>query len=142
MTDSDTPRLGGCQCGGVRYAFTGPVLRLIICYCRECQKQSASAFAISVFINRSQFRLTQGAPHWWCRPTDSGHTLECAFCPTCGSRLWHQRQGSTDALSIKGGSLDEPPDLTDAIHIWTSRKLPGLLLPTGSAQHLGQPVFE
>lgn len=135
----ETVHTGGCQCGAVRYEYTGKALRLVVCHCRECQKQSASAFGISVFVGRQQFRLTRGTPKFWSRPTDSGNTLECAFCPTCGSRLWHQRAGGAETLSIKGGSLDEAVDLGPAIHIWTSRKLPGLSLPPDAVQYPRQP---
>ena len=43
-------RTGGCQCGAVRYAIGGAPLALYVCHCRECQKQSASAFGISLEV--------------------------------------------------------------------------------------------
>ena len=64
---------------------------------------------------------------------------ELPFCGNCGTRLWHQRRGPTETLSIKGGSLDKPPDLRQANHIWTSRMLPGIVLPQGVAQFPGEP---
>ena len=42
-------------------------------------------------------------------------------------------------LSVKGGSLDRPVDLSSAIHIWTSRKLPGVVIPEGVAQFPQEP---
>lgn len=134
MTD-DSPsavRHGGCQCGAVRYQVTGPTRRLVVCHCSECRKQSASAFGVSVFVARDALRVTRGAPKFWSRPTDSGRILEGAFCPDCGSRLWHQRADGTGEISIKGGSLDEPVDLTAATHIWTARRLPGVPIPEGA----------
>ena len=104
-------------------------MRIVVCHCLECRKQSASAFGVSVFFLRTSLRLTRGAPKFWLRPTDSGGTMECAFCFDCGSRLWHRRLVDPEALSVKGGSLDEPVDLSSAMHIWTSRMLPGILLP-------------
>jgi len=133
------PRLGGCQCGAIRYELLGDPLKIVICHCRECRKQSASAFGVSVFVPRERLRLTRGSPKFWTRPTDSGNTLECAFCPDCGSRLWHQRVGAADTISIKGGSLDDAIDLSTAVHIWTSRMLPGIVLPTDTTQFPGQP---
>lgn len=130
---------GGCQCGAVRYEFFGAPVKLFVCHCRECQRQSASAFGIGVFVPRERFHLTRGTPKFWSRPTDAGNTLECAFCPDCGSRLWHQRVGNTETVSIKGGSLDEPIDLASAVHIWTTRKLPGIIIPQGAVQFPGQP---
>jgi hypothetical protein len=130
---------GGCQCGAVRYEISGNRLSLYACHCRECQKQSASAFGISAIFPRLGLRVTQGAPKWWSRPTDSGYTLDCAFCADCGSRLWHEGAHFAETISVKGGSLDEPVDLQPAMHIWTSRKLPGVVIPEGATQFPGEP---
>lgn len=127
-------RTGGCQCGAVRYESGGAPLALYACHCLECRKQSASAFGLSLAVPRADFRVTKGEPRFWTRPTDSGRRLRCAFCPHCGSRLWHEPDGPSETLTVKAGSLDDPVDLTDAIHIWTARKLPGVIIPDG-AEH-------
>src|SRR5271167_4851648 len=41
-------REGGCQCGAVRFQIAANRLVAYACHCLECQKQSASAFGISV----------------------------------------------------------------------------------------------
>ena len=126
---------GGCQCGAVRYEISGPPAKLYVCHCRECQKQSSSAFGVSAFFRRSDFRLTRGSVRSWTRDTDSGSRLRCNFCPDCGSRIWHEDGESLEpTVSVKGGSLDRPPDLTHAVHTWVSRKLPGVTIPEGAAQ--------
>ena len=128
------PLTGGCQCGTVRYEIIGTPVNLYICHCRECRKQSASAFGISLIVRREDFHLTQGKTERWSRPTDSGRTLHCAFCRDCGSRLWHEAAGEPETISVKGGSLDQTLDLGEAIHVWTSRKLPGVIIPEHAAQ--------
>ena len=132
-------RTGGCQCGEVRYETADGPFELYVCHCRECQRQSASAFGVSVIVPVAGFRVTQGAAKFWTRPTDSGGRLKCAFCPNCGSRLWHDPEGGSETVSIKGGSLDDPPDVSSAIHIWTSRKLPGVTIPDGVQRFPGEP---
>jgi hypothetical protein len=129
---------GGCQCGAVRYAIAEAPLRLYVCHCRECQRQSASAFGMSLFVRRTAFAVTQGETRNWPRRADSGRTMACHFCAVCGSRLWHARDG-IDTLSAKAGSLDAPVDFARAIHIWTSRKLPGLVLPPDAEQYPEEP---
>jgi len=129
-------RTGRCQCGEIRYESTGEPEELYICHCRECQKQSASAFGISLYVPRAGFRVTQGTPKYWSRATDSGNRLKCAFCPTCGSRLWHESESASDAISIKGGSLDEPLDVSNATHVWVIRKLTGIIIPDNAKQSL------
>jgi len=129
---------GGCQCGGARYEVAAAPLETFVCHCRECQRQSASAFGISVIVPKAAFRLLGGELATWTRPTDGGRTLDCTFCRVCGSRLFHTNPGR-DTISVKGGSLDEPPDLSAAVHIWTLRKLAGVVIPEGAAQLAGEP---
>ena len=129
---------GGCQCGAVRYQCDAKPIALYVCHCRECQHQSASAFGMSLEMPAGTMRVTKGAPHSWTRPADSGRQVRCFFCPTCGSRLWHESVGGGD-FSIKAGSLDQPVDFSTAIHIWTSRKLPGEVIPPGAQQFPEEP---
>lgn len=135
----EKPVTGGCQCAAVRYEITGRPVALYVCHCKECRKQSASAFGISLIVRRADFRVTQGSAKRWSRSTDSGRTLHCAFCPDCGSRLFHEGAPEREALSVKGGSVDQPLDLTRAIHIWTTRKLPGVLIPEHASQFPEEP---
>ena len=140
MAEQEGMRTGGCQCGAVRYEITGPLENPHICHCRECQKQSSSAFGISAFVRRADFRLTQGAVKSWTRPTDTGRRLRCVFCPDCGSRLWHERESEVlPFISVKGGSFDQPLDLGKAVHIWISRKLEGVVVPEGARQFPLEP---
>ncbi len=129
---------GGCQCGAVRYGFPGPPTALFVCHCLECRHQSASAFGISVIVPREGFRA-EGETRYWERDTDSGRRLRCVFCPACGSRLWHAGVPGGVSMSVKGGSLDTPVDLSQAVHIWTSRKLPGVVIPPDARQFPEEP---
>jgi hypothetical protein len=128
---------GRCQCGGVRYEHAGDPVAVYICHCRECRKQSASAFGISVQMPQGEPRLIQGTPKFWTRGTDTGRKLRCAFCPDCGSRLWHESEDGW--VTLKGGSLDQPVDVSNAIQIWTKRKLPGVVIPEGATQYPEEP---
>lgn len=135
-------QFGGCQCGAIRYAAPRQPLVLFVCHCTECRKQSSSAFGISYTVARSALRLLQGTPRYWSRVTASGHTLDCAFCSSCGSRLWHQSTGHPNTVNIKGGSLDQPVDLRRAIHLWTSSMLPGVIVPAGATMFEHEPDRE
>ena len=131
-------RTGGCQCGAVRYECDREPLALYVCHCLECRHQSASAFGMSLSMLAGTIRVTKGAPHFWTRLANSGRSVRCAFCPNCGSRLWHEPETGA-YLTIKAGSLDDPVDISKAIHIWTSRKLPGLVIPPGAEQYPEEP---
>lgn len=129
-------RTGRCQCGEICYKSEGDPLGLYICHCRECKKQSASAFGITLEVSCAGFHLVEGTPKFWTRETDSGKKLKCAFCPTCGSRVWHEYDPPSETISIKGGSLDEPVDVSKAVHVWVKHKLPGIIIPNDATQFL------
>lgn len=131
-------RNGGCQCERVRYRCPDNPAALYVCHCTNCRAQSASAFGISYIIASSGLEITQGAPAFWEWDTDSGRRSRGAFCPDCGTRLWHQGIEGGE-LSVKGGSLDEPVDLSKAEHIWVSSKLPGVVIPDAARQFPGEP---
>ena len=111
---------GGCQCGGVRYQISGAPVALYVCHCRECRKQSASAFGISVIVRRAEFRLVQGAPKVWSRAADSGRMLECAFCPDVRLASMAQvpgcaRHGERQGRLLGSGARSAPPQSTSGL---------------------------
>lgn len=132
-------RLGGCQCGAVRFSSAGEARALYACHCRECQKQSASAFGLSLLVPRTGLMLLSGELRTWSRATDSGARLNCVFCGTCGSRVWHEKDATSETVTIKAGCLDEPIDMSEATHIWTARKLAGVCIPENARQFPGEP---
>jgi len=133
-----TKLTGRCQCGNAAYEIAGAPLTVYVCHCRECRRQSASAFGISVIVRVADVSVLRGTLKRWSRPTDSGGTVDCTFCADCGTRLFHAGAGE-DTMAVKGGSFDEPPDLSAVTHIWTTRKLPGVVIPPGSPQFPGEP---
>jgi len=132
-------RTGGCQCSAVRFSSIGDAVALYICHCRECQKQSASAFGMSLQVPRNGLKLLSGQPRLWARTADSGNRLNCWFCGDCGSRLWHESPARAATATIKARCLDKPVDVSHAIHIWTASKLPGTVISTDAVQFPGEP---
>lgn len=94
---------------------------------------------MSLVVERAGLTTTQGEPRFWSRAADSGGRVRCAFCAACGSRLWHEPEGSSQLAMIKAGALDRPVDAGVAIHIWTARKLPGIVIPAEATQFPGEP---
>jgi hypothetical protein len=82
------PMTGGCLCGAVRYESTGEPGFALLCHCRDCQRQSGSAFAAGWRVPAAGFRVTQGEPKLYLRAADSGNEITRAFCPDCGTMLF------------------------------------------------------
>jgi hypothetical protein len=119
-------RVGGCQCGAVRYALHAAPLTLYACHCLDCQKQSASGFGMSMPVPRAGFALTRGAVQVWRRGAASGRLVDCAFCGTCGTRLYHAPARDPAIVNVKPGTLDVSDDLAPVGHVWVRRARPWL----------------
>ena len=52
------PYTGGCQCGSVRYVLTAEPIRVTACHCTECQRQSGSAFSMSMPVRKEGLSVT------------------------------------------------------------------------------------
>ncbi len=134
---------GGCQCGEVRYEIeAAAAAALYCCHCRDCQKQSASAFGMSLILPRAAFRLRQGALALWATRSDSGAPKRGHFCPTCGVRIFHDGGPESATISLKAGTLDDTTPLRPAAQIWTTRAQGWVVLPDDQLHYAGEPADE
>ena len=111
---------GGCQCGEIRYRLTAEPLMLYICHCSDCQKQSASAFGMSLRMRPQDIDFEKGRETMrsWDTRGDDGEVKRCCFCPNCGTRIMHGSDDPTESVSIKAGTLDDTSGLRPGAHIW------------------------
>lgn len=100
---------GGCQCGAVRYAITGPLHNPHICHCRMCQKAFGNYFAALVGCLRKDFRWSKGEPSIF----RSSSVVQRGFCAACGTPLSFAYDDS-DHIAVSIGSLDRPDSVTPA----------------------------
>ena len=111
------PCTGGCQCGSVSYVVTAEPMRVSACHCKECQRQSGSAFAMSMLLKKDSLTVT-GRTKQFTRIADSGNEVTGVFCPACGVRIYHALQSAPDVLALKPGTLDETSWLRPNSFIW------------------------
>ena len=130
---------GGCQCGDVRYEVTGAPRRLIACHCTDCQLQSGSAFGMTMVVSESDFRILQGELKTFTSTSDAGRGKLAAFCPRCGTRIYHKPEVRPGFVSIKPGTLDDTSWLKPDMHIWTSHRQPWVVIPESVETHERQP---
>ena len=117
------PQSGGCQCGAVRYELRAPPFGIWACHCSLCRKQSGSAFGLSMGVALDALVFVQGEPAVWTRETESGHMLDCLFCPTCGSRLVHRRHAHEGRQTLKPGTLDDTSWVVPGRHFFPESAL-------------------
>lgn len=112
---------GQCQCGHIRYRINGKPLTYYACHCLDCQKQSSSAFGVSMWFALDEFELSAGSLKFWSTKADDGTIKECAFCPKCGTRIYHLIDDGSSRISLKAGTLNNAAEFTPVAHIWTKR---------------------
>jgi hypothetical protein len=132
-------REGGCQCGRVRYRVVGDPIALVACHCKECQRQSGSAFGMSLIVPQASFTVA-GELKMFERRADSGRTLRCFFCPECGTRIYHQPGYAAGVVNVKAGTLDDTASLGPQLHTWVDAKQQWTIIPEGVPTHPTQPV--
>lgn len=130
---------GGCQCGDVRYEVVGQPRALVVCHCTDCQRQSGSAFGMTLVISEADFRVTQGQLKDYTSKAASGRAKLGAFCPRCGTRIYHKPDWRRGTVSVKPGTLDDTSWLKPDMHIWTASKQPWVTIPEGVESHESQP---
>ena len=119
---------GGCACGAVRYRFNSAPMFVNCCHCRDCQRQTGSAFVINALIETDRISLVSGRPEPVSVPTGSGRPHDIHRCANCRTALWSD-YGRRPALRfLRVGTLDDPAALPPDAHIFTRSKLPWVML--------------
>ena len=118
-----TMHLGKCLCGQVQISVRGEPVRVGICHCTDCRKESGSAFTFYGIWPAEQFEHVGEVSEFHGRH----------FCSRCGSRIF-----SADAqeAEIKLGILSEAPTLLKpSYELWVKRRESWLRPIEGAEQY-------
>lgn len=114
---------GKCLCGRVQVSVRGEPLRVGICHCMDCRKESGSAFTFYGIWPAGQFE----------RRGETAEFQGRCFCPHCGSRVFSVDEREAE---VKLGILSEAPtSLTPSYELWIKRREPWLLPVEGAEQY-------
>jgi hypothetical protein len=127
---------GGCACGAVRHRMQSAPMFVHCCHCRDCQRQTGSAFVLNALIETDRVTVLSGDPAPYPMPTDSGRPHNIFRCPACGTAVWSEYGGRKELRFVRVGTLDNPAALSPDVHIFVRSKLPWVKLPEGV------PAFE
>jgi len=120
---------GGCACGLVRYRLESLPMFVHCCHCRDCQRQTGSAFAVNALIETDRITLLSGDPESVAVPTDSGRPHRIFRCPACRTAVWSEYGGRSALRFVRVGTLDDSAALAPDVHIYVRSKLPWVRLP-------------
>ena len=95
-------RTGGCNCGKVRFQVEGNPIRVGVCHCQICRKDTGSSFNFFAVWSAKNV-ATAGDTESWMHSTDHRH-----FCVACGSSLYSIVDGANE-VEIRVGAFDDAP---------------------------------
>jgi len=127
---------GGCACGAVRYRLKSAPMFVHCCHCRDCQRQTGSAFVLNALIETDRIEHLSGRLEPVSMPTDSGRPHDVYRCPICQTAVWSDYGRRPVLRFVRVGTLDDASLLPPDVHIFTRSKLPWVGLPKD------QPTFE
>jgi hypothetical protein len=103
------------------------------CHCRDCQRQTGSAFVLNALIEADRVEVLSGETKGNAVPTDSGLPRVIHRCPICQIALWSTYDGREKLRFLRVGTLDDPAAAPPDLHIYTRSKLPWVTLPEGKS---------
>ena len=111
-------RTASCLCGQLKVTTKGPdPERISLCHCKNCQKQTGSAFSIQATFPKEQvtidgkstalrFPIAGAPPVTYRNCSRTGVTFH--FCPECGSTLYYVLDETPNNIGIKVGTFTDP----------------------------------
>ena len=133
-------REGGCHCGGLRYRISAEPVAIAVCHCADCQRQSGSAFGMSMVVPNEGFEWCRGEPASFFMKSESGADKECLFCGNCGVRILNRISSRPATVNVKPGTLDETSWLEPTLHVWTRRQQEWFDVPDQVPSFPGNPT--
>jgi hypothetical protein len=123
-----TTRRAACSCGQLHLTVEGEPSRIWMCHCLECQLRTGA-----VISNQARFRREQitfnGTATAWKRTGESGNSLTCYFCPTCGSTVYFEPEAFPGIVAVAIGNFADPNFPAPIISVWEETRHPWVSLP-------------
>jgi hypothetical protein len=119
---------GGCLCGAITFAVTGPLPAPDACHCTICRKSSGH-YWVSTDVPRGRVAIS-GTPTWF----QSSPKVRRGFCGTCGASLFFDPPHK-DFIAIAMGAFDTKTSTRIEKHIFVADKGDYYEITDGAPQH-------
>ncbi|MFM8480105.1 MAG: GFA family protein [Gammaproteobacteria bacterium] len=119
---------GGCLCGAVRYSTDAAPLMTAVCHCKNCQRQSGTAFSVVVAVPKGALIFEGREPDSYVDTGDSGLAVNRRFCATCGSPVFSEPAATPQMDWLKAGTLDDTSWIQPQVNVWCESAQPWVQL--------------
>jgi hypothetical protein len=110
---------GSCLCGAVTVEVSAEPIAVAICHCRNCQKQTGSAFSTVILAPAAAVTINGTLSEFGDRSA-AGTSVTRRFCGRCGSPIQTESAGTIaqGITVIKAGILDSAGSLKPSLQIF------------------------
>lgn len=123
-SDRETRHAGACGCGQLRYRMASAPMFVHCCHCKECQKQTGSAYVLNAIIEADRVE-SEGAATEHTLPTPSGKGQIITRCANCGTAVFSSYMVRFGKIKyVRVGTLADPSKCPPDVQIFTSSKQP------------------
>jgi len=137
---AEPPLTGGCNCGGVRYEISAPLVSASYCHCKRCQRCTGTAASPEAGVVPGSFRIVSGEEllRAW---SAGGESFAEVFCSSCGSLLWSRSPHDAEVISVRLGTFDGDPGIRPGHRQWLESAAPWEPLPDEGLERFQRGVI-
>jgi hypothetical protein len=118
---------GSCLCGKIRFTANAEPGFVGVCHCRNCQRNSGSAFAVVLGFPAGAVS-TQGELKTYIDTGESGKSVFRQFFPDCGSSISSEAEVMPGMIMLKAGSMDDSSVVKPVMQIYCDSAQPWVSL--------------
>jgi hypothetical protein len=133
-----TTRMGGCQCGAIRYEASSDPVVVALCHCTMCRRANAAPAVAWAMFSETQVHFTTAHPKQY----QSSPPARRGFCGHCGTQISFTADYIPGLIDLTVGSFDQPESLTPVLHYWDSKRLPWVQFADRLPRYAEFPPFE
>lgn len=112
--------VGGCHCGGVRYAVEGEARTHALCHCMDCRRHAGAPMVGWTMYPEAALKVTKGAPKVY-KSSEHGRRH---FCADCGTGLYYvNAQVLPGIVDIQSATYDDPDAVPAQVHIQVAERI-------------------
>ena len=128
-------RVGGCQCGQVRFELRSEPINQVFCYCKDCQKRTGGDKWFGIWIPCKDFAFTgEGEPAVYTTQHPSGGDIHCYSCPNCGVSI-SKEYTMAGFHTVAAPTIEGHEEFSPKMAIFAASAAPWAILPDDIPVH-------
>ena len=124
-------RLGGCQCGRIKFEAAGDTNWIAHCHCSDCRRTTGAALATYAGYDAKKVRFLAGEPADYA----SSPGVTRRFCPNCGTPISFESTRWPTEIHLFVCTFDDPEAFEPRAHVYVSEQLSWLHLGDDLPRH-------